>query len=50
MAALIVARALACWFLLRRGYSNQLRIAAFVWAGFSLALATARVLLQQGFG
>lgn len=50
MAGLIVAQAVASWFLLRRGYSKQLRIAAFTWAAFGIALGIVRFLiLRRGF-
>jgi hypothetical protein len=43
MAGLIVAPLLTCWFLLRRGYSNQLRMAAFTWATVNLTMAIVRL-------
>jgi hypothetical protein len=50
MTGLIVAPAIASWFLLRQGYSNQLRLAAFTWAAVAFSLGLIRlVLYQNGF-
>ena len=50
MAGLIAAPGFASWFLLRRGYSNQLRIAAFTYTAFVFVLGMVRILLYgQGF-
>jgi hypothetical protein len=43
MAALVIAPAIACWFLLRRGYSTGLRVAAFTYAAVMFALGLFRV-------
>jgi len=49
-AGLIAAPALASWFLLRPGYSTQLRIAAFTWAALAFGLGLVRIILyQHGF-
>jgi len=43
MAGLIVAPLLASWFLLRPGYSNNLRAGAFTWAAINLGWGLTRL-------
>jgi len=47
LAGLIVAPGLFAWFLLRRGYSNQLRVAAFTFAAINAAMAIGGALARQ---
>ncbi len=38
MLGIVFFPVICCWFLLRRGYSDHLRIVAFLWAAIALVI------------